>query len=162
MCDICTKEILMARIPFEVSEEQKKEFETRIRSYENAYEEKIPSSKLLRGVTSLIATMDIFEFHSFLRVLKNAEHATEEYFYLSEKYEMEHTFDPVPHWDFYKRYQIMLEIESKRTSKRFVENAVQQDADRLEKAMVQRIKNETSLFVKQIEEHQKELEDEKE
>ncbi len=152
----------MARIPFEVSEEQKKEFESRIRSYEEDYEEKIPSSKILRGVTSLIATMDAFEFHAFLRVLKNAENATEEYFSLQLKYGMEHTFDPVPHWDFYKRYQIMLEIESKRTSKRFVENAVQQDADRLEKAMVQRIKNETSLFVKQVEEHQRELEDEKE
>lgn len=140
----------MARIPFEVSEDQKIEFEKRLKRYEDHYGEKVSSSKILRGITSLISTMDSTEFQTLLQVLKNADHATEEYFILLKKYDMEHTFDPVPNWDFYKRYQLLLELESRKTSKRFIENEIKQEMENQELRYVKSIKDEKREFVKQL------------
>jgi hypothetical protein len=152
----------MARIPFEVSDELKDDFEKRLKRHEEHYGEKMSSSKILRSVTSLISSMDSTEFLNFLQVLKTAEHATEEYYQLLEKYEMEHTFDPVPNWDFYKRYQLLLEIESKKTSKRFVENQVCQDVENHEWRQVKSISDENKEFVKRLRRHQNDQEIEKE
>jgi len=154
----CTKDRNMARIPFEVSEELKDEFEKRLKRHEEHYGEKMSSSKILRSITSLVATMDSSEFLNFLQVLKTAEHATDDYYKLIEKYGMEHTFDPVPNWDFYKRYQLLLEIESKKNSKRFIENQIKQDVENQEWKQVKSISDENRELVRRLRRQQKDQE----
>ena len=142
--DKCTKVESMARIPFELNENLKEEFEKRLKAFDLPSYQRLSTSQLLRAFTALVITMDNKQLANLLITTTKAEGAIENYLMLTNKHGMEHTFDTVPEIPFEKRYMLMIDVESGLQSKEKIESVVKQIVLNRDKAAVGSIKAETN------------------
>jgi hypothetical protein len=140
----------MARIPFELNENVKDEFEKRLKAFDLPSYQRLSSSQLLRALTSLVIILDNKQLSNLLINTNKAEVAIENYLGLLAKYGMEHSFDAVPELPFEKRYMLMLDVESGIQTKERIESVVKQIVLNRDKAAVGSIKAETDEILRSI------------
>ncbi len=140
----------MARIPFEMNENVKDEFEKRLKAFDLPSYQRLSSSQLLRALTSLVIILDNKQLSNLLINTNKAEVAIENYLGLLAKYGMEHSFDAVPELPFEKRYMLMLDVESGIQTKERIESVVKQIVLNRDKAAVGSIKAETDEILRSI------------
>jgi hypothetical protein len=140
----------MARIPFELNEGLKEEFEKRLKSFDLPSYQRLSTSQLLRAFTALVITMDNKQLSDLLVTTNRAEGAIENYLDLCNKYGMGNSFDPVPEIPFEKRYLLMLDVESGLQSKESIESVVRQIVLNRDKTAVGSIKAETNEILRSV------------
>ena len=82
--EICTKDVKMARIPFELNENLKEEFDKRLKAFDLPSYQRLSASQLLRALTSLVITMDNEQLSSLLITTNKTEAAIENYLRLNQ------------------------------------------------------------------------------
>lgn len=140
----------MARIPFELNENLKDEFEKRLKAFDLPSYQRLSSSQLLRALTSLVIILDNKQLSNLLINTNKAETAIEKYLGLLTKYGMEHSFDAVTELPFEKRYMLMLDVESGMQTKERIESVVKQIVLNKDKTAVGSIKAETDEILRSI------------
>lgn len=143
----------MARIPFELNENLKEEFEKRLKAFDLPSYQRLSTSQLLRAFIALVITMDNKQLANLLITTTKAEGAIENYLMLTSKHGMEHTFDTVPEIPFEKRYMLMIDVESGLQSKEKIESVVKQIVLDKDKTAVGSIKAETNEILRSMNEN---------